>query len=67
MELNKGKASSRTPYSFYQTCINEISDLLTSVYNDGIMTGRPHSSFYNAINIQERMHLTLITGDTGHL
>lgn len=76
LKLNKGKAPGPDglPGEFYQECIGQITDLLTSVFNSGIRTGKLHNSFYHGVisllykkgdasNLDNWRHVTLMNAD----
>ena len=49
MSKAKAPGPDGLPAEFYQTFVNEIADLLTCAYNDGIANSQMHGSFYKGI------------------
>ena len=75
-QLKKGKAPGPDglPNEMYLSCVEEIVNMLTSAYNDGIKAGKMHPSFYHGIisliykkgpsvNLDNWGHVTLMNVD----
>ncbi|MGL5820256.1 MAG: reverse transcriptase family protein, partial [Sarcina sp.] len=51
LQLNDGKSPGPDglPAEFYKTCMREILDLLTDMYNEGIQKGKFDETFYHSV------------------